>query len=99
MVIGIVIFPHVLIHLRLEVQPLCFLHVSVFRFRGVVVAAVLVLAMSMAIMAISKLDIDTLIINITLVFDLILILHGFRNLSLIRTVMARKWGPMEIRRF
>ena len=97
MVMGIEIYLHALIRLCLEVLPLCVLHLSLLHLRGVVEAAVLVLAMGVMIANIStKRSLVNYSIT-TLVLDLILSLHGYRNLSLILREMARNIMPMRIR--
>ena len=89
MVLVFAIYQHALIRLYLEVLPLCALHHRSLHLHGEVVAAVLVLAMGAMVANISKLC--SLVNNnpTTLVLDLILSLHGYRNLSLILRVMAR----------
>ena len=89
MVVVFAMYLHALIRLYLEVLTLCALHHRSLHLHGEVVAAVLVLAMGAMVANISKLR--SLANNnlTTLVLDLILSLHGYRNLSLILRVMAR----------
>ena len=89
MVVVFAMYLHARIRLYLEILPLCALHHRSLHLHGEVVAAVLVLAMGAMVANISKLR--SLVNNnlTTLVLDLILSLHGYRNLSLILRVMAR----------
>ena len=97
MVVVFAMYLHALVRLYLEVLPLCALHHRSLHLHGEVVAAVLVLAMGVMIAHVST---KSSLVNYsitTLVLDLILSLHGYRNLSLILRVMARILMQTRIR--
>ena len=97
MVIGLTIYLHVLIRLWLEVFPLCVLHQILLHLRGVMEVLVLAVTVRVMDMNINIASDFTVHFILTLVFDLISILHGCRNLSLNLTGMARTPMLTELR--
>ena len=98
MVMVFAIYLHVLIRLCLEIIPPCVLPHRTLHLHGVVVVTVLALAMRVMIMTLSmlvRLSIDNFT---TLVLDLSLKLHGYRNLSIILMVMNRSLKLTKIRK-
>ena len=91
-VVKVTINLHALIRLYLEVLPLCVSIRRSLHFLGEVVVAILVLAMEAMLANIIQLSSLEYSILPTLVFDLILILHGCRNLS--RSPRAKAWMVM-----
>ena len=98
MVMVFAIYLHVLIRLCLVILPLCVLLRRTLHPHGAVVFKVLALAMLIMILILSML-LRILADNVaTLVLDLMLKLHGYRNLGIILMEMTESLKPTKIKK-